>query len=158
MKRFFHHDGPKEICTKSYTNLVAQTAVFIPIPITFTILNYITKTCCTPTRLFQHIILGEIVFCIAASLAQITHHLCHRVNHATPAERTTATIRLATLLQRYRIIVNPALHRRHHQTLDSHYPILTGWSSGLVDFIYSVYLRACSLRACSLRAYRDGST
>ena len=80
-------------------------------------------------------VIGELVFCISAHFSQITHYLSHKMNHASDKEKGKIIFKMIHILQKNNIILNPTIHKIHHEKLDRNFPILNGWSNFLINKI-----------------------
>lgn len=129
-----HHDDPKSLNNLPFFEIIWGTSNFFFIPFAFLIFNkFILLKNLNNT--IKYIIFFEIIFCFFSSFSQITHTLCHKMNHASPIQKNKKTYRILNFLQKNNIILNPIKHKIHHKYLDINYSILNGWSNPLLNKI-----------------------
>jgi hypothetical protein len=62
----------------------------------------------------------------------------HRQAHMSATKKPPAWV---AFMQRNRMLLAPAKHRRHHETFDCEYPILSGFSSPVLEFLGPLFTR-----------------
>ena len=62
-----------------------------------------------------------------------SHGLCHARTH-----EPNIVPKMFQILQDYYIILNPKMHRKHHENEKRYYSIVNGWSFPLLNFLLDI--------------------
>lgn len=68
---------------------------------------------------------------LVCSHSGILSQFCHAASHGRYKGN-----KLVAFLQDHHIILNPSVHKIHHQQFNQNYAILNGWSNGVLNWIY----------------------
>jgi hypothetical protein len=127
-----HHQTPEHILKKSILELLLETSLY-GIPIFFNLINLIFYKTLKYKNILKLCILMQITYVISSHLSQITHMLAHKIIHITKKDKNTIPFKVLNILQSYHIILNPKIHKIHHEKIDRNFPILNGWSNSLIN-------------------------
>lgn len=123
-----HHKNPKKIVRDKTLQLLQETAI---VPYNLSCLLYNTFPYTSNAQM-----VAQLSFLLSSNLIQIIHQSAHFVNHASTKEKRQFKYRIVKLLQDNHIIVKSEIHRKHHQTYDTNFCLLTGWANPLLNYIY----------------------
>lgn len=115
-----HHQFPSHIVRKSM------------VEVSTTIVSFTWMLQCLLLMCFYSNVVSSRFFFVAStvtlcgSVSQLTHQSAHDIECQSL---------FVYYLRKSRLIITPEHHHIHHQTYDSHFPILSGWSTPLLNQI-----------------------
>ena len=112
-----HHQTPQRIVLRSSRELLEQTAMFVPLPL--------SRWCYIQIGESPNYIVTLFVFIL--SITSFCGQITHRWSHAPKRPVWVSW------LQNHRFILDPATHHRHHQDYDRDFCTLNGWGNVVVN-------------------------
>lgn len=122
-----HHPRPDALGRRSVWRLIGSTVIVAALPISLA-LNLWSALASPPPG---WLLAGALAVLIGGGFAQYFHGSLHR-------DRNPAVV---TLLRRCRLLMTPAAHQKHHDTLRRDFATNCGWSNPLVNRLFDA-LRA----------------
>lgn len=126
-----HHPRPDALGRRSMVAQVGSTVTFLTLPFAV-IANAAVIVSGAPALLFAML----ASFLIGASFAQYFHGTLHREQVPWPV----------SLMRRLGLLMRPADHRRHHDTLACDFSTINGWSNPLLNRVFAALRRRGHLR------------
>ncbi len=126
-----HHNIP--------TNIINSPKILLFEESSFTTHNILCLLYNTTHFTSSSQIITQLAFLLSSNLCQATHRMAHYVNHATKKDKKQMKYKICKLLQDNNIVLKTELHRKHHQTYDTNYSILNGWSNPLLNYFLKYY-------------------
>jgi hypothetical protein len=126
-----HHNVPSYIINSPKILLFKETVI---LPYNVCCLLYNTTQFTSASQ-----IITQLAFLLSSNLCQATHRIAHYVNNATKKDKKQMKYKISKLLQDSHIVLKTEEHRKHHQTYDTNYSILNGWSNPLLNHFLQHY-------------------
>jgi hypothetical protein len=126
-----HHPRPDALGRRSVTRLIGSTVVAGTLPLSLAI-----NLACLLWPVPGWIVAGLAAMLIGATFAQYFHGSLHRADNPP----------IVTLLRRLGLLMTPAAHQRHHDTLRRDFSTNCGWSNPVLNRLFALAHRRGWLR------------
>ena len=116
-----HHDNPSIIVQKSILQVISTTALFTWIIQVLLLIGFHNRF------LSPLLFYAVTMITLFGTISQVSHQLAHTHSNC-----------FIRLLQQTGLLLSPSFHKIHHTTYDCNFPIVNGWSSSFVSYLYKV--------------------
>lgn len=122
-----HHPRPDALGRRDLWRLIGSTVISAALP-----LSLLVNLACWFGVIPGWVVAGVVAFLIGGGFAQYFHGTLHRAENPW----------FITLMRRAGLLMTPAAHQLHHDTLQRDFATNCGWSNPVINRLFTA-LRAC---------------